>query len=80
MMVQPDQGVIDSLPDIAGAADGDAATIAALLDGFSVETTSGEAERIGRYSDFLRPRTPVYIAHPAGTDFGLVVDVARKLR
>lgn len=80
MMVQPNPVVIDALPDIAAPADDAGAGIAALLNGFSVETTSGEAERIGRYSDFLRPRTSVYIAHPAGTDFGQVVEVARKLR
>lgn len=80
MMVQPEPGVFDDLPDISALTVDAGATIAALLDGFSVETTSGEAERIGRYSDFLRPGTPVYIAHPAGTDFGLVVEVARKLR
>ena len=83
MMVQPLPGVVDTRPEdparTLDASDaGDA--IAALLDGFSVETTAGEAERIGRYADFLRPHAPVYIAHPAGTDFGLVVAIARKLR
>jgi methylenetetrahydrofolate reductase (NADPH) len=80
MMVESEPGVFDDLPDITALTADAGATIATLLGSFAVETTSGEAERIGRYPDFLRPGTPVYITHPAGTDFGLVVEVARKLR
>ncbi len=76
-----------NMVDTAVSALGEAQTMAAekrpiadFLSGYSVETSPGAAENIGRFRDYLPAGTRVYIAALPGTDFVRVVETARRLR
>lgn len=51
-----------------------------LVNGFSIETTVRESQRLERYGDFVRPGTPLYIAHVPGTASDDTVRLAGRLR
>lgn len=55
------------------------ASIAALMDGFSVETTPGAAEKIPDYRAHLEPGTRVFVTFLAGSDFQHTVLTAERL-
>ena len=54
-------------------------SIAALVDGFSVETTPGAADKIPDYRAHLEPGTRVFVTFLAGSDFGETVRTAARL-
>ena len=51
-----------------------------LVTSFSIETTVREAQRLERYSDFVRAGTEFYIAHVPGTSPDETAALARRLR
>jgi len=55
------------------------ASIAALMGGFSVETTPGAADKIPDYRAHLEPGTRVFITFLAGSDFAETVRTAVRL-
>jgi methylenetetrahydrofolate reductase (NADPH) len=62
----------------APAAD-DAAAVARLMQGFSIEVMPRTAERVEDFRAILPAGTRVYVAHIDGTDFGDMLATARRL-
>lgn len=54
-------------------------SIAGLMDGFSVETTPGAAEKIPDYRAHLEPGTRVFVTFLAGSDFDQTVTTSARL-
>src|SRR5262249_17880396 len=71
-----------SLSSTAKAApiDGERERIAALLQGFSIETSSRNPARIDRYVDLVPPGSDVYVAHIPGETHHRLVAMATRLR
>lgn len=57
-----------------------AADVAALMHGFSVETTPGSAAKVRRFADHLAPGTTVNVTFLPGSDPSDTVAVAARLR
>ena len=61
-------------------ADAAVGQISDFLFDFSVETTPGEVSKTESFGAYLPPATRVYIAFIPGTDYGRVVEAAKRLR
>lgn len=61
------------------APDAEAAALAALLDGYSIEVMPRTAAAIADFRALLPARTRVYVAHIAGTPIADMVATARRL-
>ena len=51
-----------------------------LLQNYSIETTTVQAQRIGRFTDIVAPGKRIYIPHTPHADFAEMVELAARLR
>src|SRR4051794_8723517 len=51
-----------------------------LIKNYSIETTTVQAQRIGRFTDIVAPGKRIYIPHTPHTDFAEMVELAARLR
>lgn len=54
--------------------------IISFLDGYSIEATPHDEERIASFPETLRPGTSVYMAHPPGVPLDDIVRLALRLK
>ncbi len=54
--------------------------ISAFVDGYSIEATTHDMDRIGNYPGFIAPGTCIYIAHVPGVEVEQVVEMAGRLK
>ena len=53
--------------------------IVRFLGDFSLETTPFVAEKIGNFSDFIRPSTTIFITFLPGSDYKKTISTAKNI-